>query len=446
MNYKNKRALVSGMARSGISAAKLLRGLGADVTLQDIKTEDKLDIDMEELAGIRLFLGKNPDDIVSEYDLLVLSPGVPADLPFIIKARELGIPVISEVELAYTVCSAPVIAITGTNGKTTTTALTGEIFATEYKTEVVGNIGLPFSDRVTGLGENDRVVIENSSFQLETIDTFHPVCAAVLNITPDHLNRHHSLENYIAAKENIFRNMTEKDFLILNKDDEVTLGMADRTKARVYFFSRREVLSEGVWADEKSIYVNIEGISGKVCDIDDMNIIGGHNVENAMAAVGLAVCGGISLDHIRRALTEFKAVEHRIEYVITRDGVDYYNDSKGTNPDAAIKAVYAMKKPILLIGGGYDKQSDYSDWVKTFDGRVKYLAIIGEVKNDIKNECDRQGFKAYELFETFEDAVASCMKKAESGDCVLLSPACASWDMFDSYEQRGRIFKEIVRS
>ncbi len=446
MEYRGKKVLVCGMARSGISAAKLLRDLGASVTLQDLKTEDKLSIDKNEFEGITLYLGKNPDDIISEFDLMVLSPGIPTDLPFILKAKELGIPVISEVEFAYSVCKAPVIAITGTNGKTTTTALTGEIFATEYKTEVVGNIGLPFTDRVTGLTENDRVVIENSSFQLETIDTFHPVCAAVLNITPDHLNRHHTLENYIAAKENIFKNMTEKDCLILNKDDETTLKMADKTKAKVYFFSRKNTLSEGVWSDGKSIYVNIEGVSGKVCDIDDMNIIGDHNVENAMAAAGLAICGGVKLEDVSRAICNFKAVEHRIEFVVTKNGVDYYNDSKGTNPDAAIKAVYAMKKPILLIGGGYDKQSDYAEWVNTFEGRVKYLAIIGEVKNDIKAECDKQGFKAYELFETFKEAVNACMEKAESGDCVLLSPACASWDMFDSYEQRGRIFKDIVRS
>lgn len=445
MDYKGKKALVCGMARSGISAAKLLKRLGAEVTLQDLKTAESLNINKDDFEGITLYLGKNPDEIAENFELVVLSPGVPADLGFIIRAKEAGIPVISEVELAYTVCRAPVIAITGTNGKTTTTALTGEIFSKKYRTETVGNIGLPYSDRVLGLGENDRVVIENSSFQLETIDTFRPHCAAVLNITPDHLNRHHSLENYIAAKENIFKNMTEEDYLILNKDDPTTLKMADKTKAKVYFFSSSQKLEEGIWCEKGRIYVNILGVSGKVCDIDDMNIIGTHNMENAMAAVGLGVCGGVPLEDISKTLREFKAVEHRIEYVTAKNGVDYYNDSKGTNPDAAIKAVYAMKKPILLIGGGYDKGSDYGEWVSTFFGRVKYLALIGAVKEAIKAECDKQGFKAYELFDTFREAVESCMEKAEEGDCVLLSPACASWDMFDSYEQRGRIFKDIVR-
>ncbi len=445
MEYKGKNALVCGMARSGIAAARLLKKLGARVVLQDLKTAEELNINNEDFEGIELYLGKNPDDIILEKDVVVLSPGIPSDLPFIAGAKNKGIPVISEVELAFDVCKAPVIAITGTNGKTTTTALTGEIFSKKYKTETVGNIGIPYSDKALELGEGDRIVIENSSFQLENIKTFKPVCAAVLNITPDHLNRHHTIESYIKAKENIFMNMGEGDFVILNWNDPVTRDMKNRTNAKVYFFSLTERLDEGVWADEKSIYVNIGNVRGKVIDIDEMNIIGGHNVENAMAAVGLAVCGGVELELIRQTLREFKAVEHRIEYVITKNGVNYYNDSKGTNPDAAIKAVYAMKGPTLLIAGGYDKGSDFTEWVETFRGRVKYVAIIGEVKDKIKSCCDKAGFKNYEIFETFEDAVKGCADKALEGDNVLLSPACASWDMFESYEQRGRIFKDLVR-
>ncbi len=446
MDYSGKKVLVCGMARSGISAAKLLRSLGAEVTLQDKKTKEEISADFDSLKGINLYLGKNPDDIVSSQDFVVLSPGIPTRLDFIKKAKELNIPVISEVELASRVCKAPIIAVTGTNGKTTTTALTGEIFAKKYKTEVLGNIGIPFSDKVSELTENDRVVIENSSFQLETIDTYKPVCAAVLNITPDHLDRHGSLEGYIKAKENIFKNMDEGCFLILNKEDKATEDMANRTKAKIFYFSSGRELSEGVWCDEKSIYVNILGVKGKVIDIDEMNIVGTHNAENAMAAIALGICGGVDIEDIRKTLREFKAVEHRIEFVCERNGVVYYNDSKGTNPDAAIKAVCAMKGPTLLIGGGYDKGSDYAEWVASFKGRVKYLSLIGATREKIKAECDRQGFKSYELFDTFPEAVKSCMEKAESGDCVLLSPACASWGMFQDYEQRGRIFKDIVRS
>ncbi|MCD8090265.1 MAG: UDP-N-acetylmuramoyl-L-alanine--D-glutamate ligase [Clostridiales bacterium] len=446
MDYKGKKVLVCGMARSGISAARLLKTLGADATLQDKKKKEEISADFDALEGIKLYLGENPDDIVSEQDLIVLSPGIPTRLDFIKKAKELGIPVISEVELASQVCKAPIIAITGTNGKTTTTALTGEIFAKKFKTEVLGNIGIPFSDKAASLTENDRVVIENSSFQLETIDTYKPVCAAVLNITPDHLDRHGNLEGYIKAKENIFKNMDENSFLILNKEDKATEDMAKRTKARVVWFSSKRELDEGIWCDEKSIYVNLLGVKDKVIDIDEMNIVGTHNAENAMAAAALGICGGVDIEDIRKTLREFKAVEHRIEFVCKRNGVTYYNDSKGTNPDAAIKAVCAMKGPALLIGGGYDKGSDYAEWVNTFKGRVKYLSLIGATREKIAAECEKQGFKAYELFDTFEEAVKACMDKAEEGDCVLLSPACASWGMFSDYEQRGRIFKDIVRS
>ncbi|MCD7905033.1 MAG: UDP-N-acetylmuramoyl-L-alanine--D-glutamate ligase [Clostridiales bacterium] len=446
MDYKGKRALVCGMARSGISAALLLKSLGAEVILQDKKTREELTADFDALKGINFLLGKNPDDIIAEQDAVVLSPGIPTRLDFIKKARELNIPVISEVELASQICKAPIIAITGTNGKTTTTALTGEIFSKKYKTEVLGNIGIPFSDKAASLTSEDRVVIENSSFQLETVDTYKPLCAAVLNITPDHLDRHGSLQGYIEAKENIFKNMDSENYLILNFEDEAAKAMAQKTKTKVFWFSSKRELSEGIWCDDKSIYVNILGVSGKVIDLDEMNIVGTHNAENAMAAIVLALCGGIDIEDIRKTLREFKAVEHRIEFVCSRKGVTYYNDSKGTNPDAAIKAVQAMKGPTLLIGGGYGKGSDFKEWVASFKGRVKYLALIGVTKEAVKAECDRQGFKAYELFDTFEGAVKSCMDKAEAGDCVLLSPACASWDMFSDYEQRGRIFKDIVRS
>ena len=449
MELANKKALVCGMARSGISAAKMLAKKGALVTLQDLKTEDKLnaeDITALKSAGVTLYLGANPDEIVSGFDMLVLSPGIPTDLPFVLKAREAGVEVLGEVELAYRLCKAPVVAITGTNGKTTTTTLVGEIMQNfNNDTFVVGNIGTPFSDYVDDIKETSCVVAEMSSFQLETIKEFHPKVSAVLNITPDHLNRHKTLENYIAAKERVFENQSESDYTILNYNDPATRDMANRTKANVIYFSLDKKLDGGIYSDEKSIYIDCMGYSEKVVDIDELNILGGHNVENAMAAIGCAVCAGASLEVVRKTLNEFKAVEHRIEYSGTVNGVDYYNDSKGTNPDASIKAVLAMKKPICLIAGGYDKGSDFDEWVSYFDGRVKYVAVLGAVKEQLKTSLDKAGFTNYEIAQTFEDAFNMCKNHAAEGDCVLLSPACASWDMFDSYEQRGEIFKELVK-
>lgn len=449
MELANKKALVCGMARSGISAAKMLAKKGALVTLQDLKTEDKLnaeDITALKSAGVTLYLGANPDEIVSGFDMLVLSPGIPTDLPFVLKAREAGVEVLGEVELAYRLCKAPVVAITGTNGKTTTTTLVGEIMQNfNNDTFVVGNIGTPFSDYVDDIKETSCVVAEMSSFQLETIKEFNPKVSAVLNITPDHLNRHKTLENYIAAKERVFENQSESDYTILNYNDPATRDMANRTKANVIYFSLDKKLDGGIYSDEKSIYIDCMGYSEKVVDIDELNILGGHNVENAMAAIGCAVCAGASLEVVRKTLKEFKAVEHRIEYSGTVNGVDYYNDSKGTNPDASIKAVLAMKKPICLIAGGYDKGSDFDEWVSYFDGRVKYVAVLGAVKEQLKTSLDKAGFTSYEIAQTFEDAFNMCKNHAAEGDCVLLSPACASWDMFDSYEQRGEIFKELVK-
>lgn len=449
MELANKKALVCGMARSGISAARMLANKGAAVTLQDLKTEDKLnaeDITALKSAGVTLYLGANPDEIVSGFDMLVLSPGIPTDLPFVLKAREAGVEVLGEVELAYRLCKAPVVAITGTNGKTTTTTLVGEIMQNfNNDTFVVGNIGTPFSDYVDDIKDTSCVVAEMSSFQLETIKEFHPKVSAVLNITPDHLNRHKTLENYIAAKERVFENQSESDYTILNYNDPATRDMAKRTKAKVIYFSLDKKLDGGIYSDKNSIYIDCMDYSEKVVDIDELNILGGHNVENAMAAIGCAVCAGASLEVVRKTLKEFKAVEHRIEYSGTVNGVDYYNDSKGTNPDASIKAVLAMKKPICLIAGGYDKGSDFDEWVSYFDGRVKYVAVLGAVKEQLKTSLDKAGFTSYEIAQTFEDAFNMCKNHAAEGDCVLLSPACASWDMFDSYEQRGEIFKELVK-
>lgn len=443
--FSNKKVLVCGMAKSGISAALLLNKHGADVTLQDIKEKDKFgNISYIEEKGIKLYLGKNPDDIVDSQDILVLSPGVPCDLSFVKRAKELDKEVISEIEVGYDFCPCPIAAITGTNGKTTTTTLAGDIFNAYCNTAVVGNIGVPFTGEVEKLDKNSYAVLEASSFQLETVKNFRAHIAAVLNITPDHLNRHKTLENYIAMKERVFENQTEDDFLILNYEDEICRGMAERTKGRVFFFSSARELTEGIYLKDGNIIVKWDDFDTVLMNINEIQILGIHNYENVMAAAAMAICAGIPIDTVKREISSFKGVSHRIEYSGTKNGVDYYNDSKGTNPDAAIKAVMAMVKPIVLIGGGYDKKADYTEWVRTFKGRVKHLVLIGETAEDIKKCCAENGFTAVTMCGSFDECVKKCAEIANPGDCVLLSPACASWGMFDNYEQRGDMFKEIV--
>lgn len=448
MEYNGKKALVCGMARSGIAAAKLLKRLGAEVTLQDMKKRKDISADVLNLEneGIVLYTGANPDDIACEQDIIVLSPGIPCDLPFITAAEAAGVSVISEVELAYTLTKCPITAITGTNGKTTTTTLTGEIMKAVYAgTAVVGNIGIPYSEEVERLTEKDWVVAEISSFQMEKAKEFHPHISAVLNITPDHLNRHKTMEVYIAMKERVFEKQTAEDFCILNHGDETCRKMADKTAAKVFFFSSSEKLEEGIYLDGENIEVRWNDIHETLINVNDLQILGVHNHENVMAAAAAAICANIPLDIIRDVLKAFAGVEHRIEYVATVDGVDYYNDSKGTNVDASIRAVLAMKKPIVLIGGGYDKGSSFDEWTQLFPGRVKHLVLIGVTAPLVRASAEKFGFTAISECETFKEAVDLCREKAEDGDCVLLSPACASWGMFDNYEQRGDLFKEQVR-
>ena len=448
MEYNGKKALVCGMARSGIAAAKLLNRLGARVTLQDMKKREEISADVLALEGqgIVLYTGANPDKIACAQDLIVLSPGIPCDLPFIAAAENAGIEVISEVELAYRLTPCPITAITGTNGKTTTTTLTGEIMKTAYSgTAVVGNIGVPYSEEVERLTEKDWVVAEISSFQMEKAKEFHPHISAVLNITPDHLNRHKTMDVYIAMKERVFAKQTAEDFCILNHGDETCRKMADKTAAKVFFFDSSETLAEGIYLDGDAIEVRWGAINETLIHVDELQILGVHNYENVMAAAAMGICAGIALDTIRTVLKGFAGVAHRIEYVATVDGVDYYNDSKGTNVDASIRAVLAMKKPIVLIGGGYDKGSSFDEWTKLFPGRVKHLVLIGVTAPKVRASAEKFGFTAISDCETFAEAVDLCREKAEDGDCVLLSPACASWGMFDNYEQRGDMFKEQVR-
>ena len=434
------------MAKSGISAAFLLKDLGANVTLQDLKEKERLgDISYIENKGIKIYSGKNPDEIIGGMDLAVVSPGIPTSLPFFEIAKKAGVKVISEVELSYMVTPCPVIAITGTNGKTTTTALTGEIIKEKYPScAVVGNIGVPYSGEVLRLNKDDYVVAEISSFQLETSYSFHPHISAVLNITPDHLDRHKTVENYTRIKEKIFSNQDENDFTVLNYDDPATRNMALRTKAKVFFFSSGHKINEGIYIDNGNIMLKRHGKDRFILNVKELKILGTHNYENVMASVAIALCAGIDIDSIIEVVKKFPGVEHRIEFVRSVDGVDYYNDSKGTNCDAAVRGILAMVKPCVLIGGGYDKGAEYDEWVEKFSGRVKHLVLVGATKDKIAECCLKHGFNNFTKADTFEEAVVLSKNIAESGECVLLSPACASWGMFSNYEERGNMFKEIV--
>ena len=377
-------------------------------------------------------------------DLAVLSPGVPTDLPFVIKLQDKKIPVWGEIELAYVCGKGRLAAITGTNGKTTTTALTGAIMREYYDSVfVVGNIGLPYTEYALEMKDSSVTVAEVSSFQLETIHSFRPEVSAILNITPDHLNRHHTMQCYIDTKARIAENQTKDQICVLNYEDSELKKLADKIPADIFWFSSARPLERGIWLDgEDIIYKDTEEI--KICTIHDMQLLGVHNYENVMAAVAITMHMGVPVECIRKAIAEFKAVEHRIEFVREVHGVKYYNDSKGTNPDAAIKAVQAMVTPTVVIGGGYDKQSSYEEWIDSFGDTVKCLVLLGATADKIEATARKAGFTNIIRVASLEEAVKVSAAQAQSGEAVLLSPACASWDMFKSYEQRGTLFKEYV--
>ena len=386
-------------------------------------------------------------EVQDSLDLVVLSPGVPTDLPLVKSFYEQGLPVWGEVELAYRVGDGEVLAITGTNGKTTTTALLGKIMQDARESVfVVGNIGTPYTSKALEMKPNSITVAEISSFQLETIDEFAPKVSAILNITEDHLNRHHTMEEYIRVKELITENQGTEDVCVLNYEDEVLREFGKHLTPRVVYFSSGRKLDEGIYLDGNKIILKDGEKEIEVVKTEDLKLLGKHNFENVMAAVAMAYYDGVSLDSIRKSICEFTAVAHRIEYVTEKKGVVYYNDSKGTNPDAAIKGIQAMNRPTLLIGGGYDKQSGYDEWIEAFDGKVRYLVLIGQTKEKIKEAAEKHGFHDIILCEDLKEAVKVCEEKAQPGDAVLLSPACASWGQFDNYEQRGDMFKEYVRN
>ena len=444
-----KKVLVFGSGISGIGASNLLTQVGKDVILYD----GNASLDPEEMkkqliegANVEIILGEFPEEIMETLEMVVMSPGVPTDLPVVNKMRDMGIQISGEVELAYTYGKGDVLAITGTNGKTTTTALLGEIMK-NYKDSVfvVGNIGNPYTTAALDMTEESVAVAEMSSFQLETIHTFRPRVSAILNITPDHLNRHHTMENYIQAKEDIAKNQTEEDTCVLNYEDEETRRFGENLKAKVLYFSSQRKLEKGIYLEDGNI-VYKDGEPVVLCHVSELKLLGTHNYENVMAASAMAAAYGVPMDIIRKTIKAFAGVEHRIEFVCEKNGVAYYNDSKGTNPDAAIKGIQAMNRPTLLIGGGYDKASTYEEWIEAFDGKVKHFVLLGQTKEKIAETARKLGFENIIMTESLEEAVETCATLAEPGDAVLLSPACASWGMFKNYEERGDKFKEIVKA
>ncbi len=455
MEFNKKKVLVVGSGKSGIAAVKLLLKAGADPYLQDGNTQLTEDVMKEKLGKVTVkdgqslsfVIGDVSEEMKASLDYVMLSPGVPTDSPLVNDLRDRGIPIIGEIELAYRFEKGNVLAITGTNGKTTTTTLLGEIMKNHIQNVfVVGNIGNPYTDEVTKTDASSVTVAEISSFQLETVQTFCPQVSAILNITPDHLDRHHTMENYVKAKEDITVNQTKQQICVLNYEDDYTRDFADRCKATPVFFASAHELSDGVYYKDECIYKAAGGVAEKLMNIHEMSLLGIHNVENVMAAIAMADAYHVPMETILDTVRSFKAVEHRIEYVATKRGVDYYNDSKGTNPDAAIKGIRAMVKPTYLIGGGYDKKSTYDEWIESFDGKVKALVLIGQTKEAIAECAKAHGFENCVFADSLQEAVDYCTAHAVEGDAVLLSPACASWGMFPNYEVRGTMFKDMVHA
>ena len=446
----DKKIVVIGSGVSGVGAVKLLEAAGAVPTLYDSNeklTEAEVRKRLPEGSKCKVVLGEFPENLKKEAEVVVLSPGVPVELPLVEELRTNGAAIWGEVELAYHFGKGKIAAITGTNGKTTTTTLVGEIFKSYYpEVFVVGNIGTAYTQEALKMTDNSVTAAEISSFQLETIENFHPKVSAILNITPDHLNRHHTMQCYIETKEKIAENQTRDDTCVLNYDDEETRRFGGSCKASVLYFSREHILDQGVYMDGTAIVYADESVRTKICDVSELKLLGTHNYENVMAAVAIAAAMGVPFPYIRETVIHFTAVEHRIEFVAEKKGVAYYNDSKGTNTDASIKAVQAMNRPTIVIGGGYDKHVTFDDWIACFGDKVKWLVLLGQTANQIAETAKKHGFTHIVFTESLEEAVQVCAGKAESGDAVLLSPACASWGMFDNYEQRGRMFKDYVRA
>ena len=442
--------LIIGAARSGVASAEYLLSIGKQIVISDMNTKLAEDVETQlGHASVSYVWGKQPDVAALQPELIVMSPGVPLSIPPVVKARELGIPVISEPELAFRYSDVPFVAITGTNGKTTTTTLTAFLLEKEGRKVVAGgNIGLPLISQCPKMSANDIVVAEMSSFQLESVDSFCPKVAVVMNLTPDHLDRHKTMEAYAAAKANIFKNQGPEEYLLLNKDDAIVAPMAAGAKSHVYYFSQQEILDEGIWLEDGNLVYRLDknGAPQVLIPAAEIGIVGSHNWQNAMAASLAALLMGQQPEIIAERLRAFKGVAHRMEPVATIDGVLYVNDSKGTNPDSTEKALGSYgKRPIVLIAGGRNKGSDMAVLVPLMRAHCRGVVLVGEATGDFIDAFARTGYTDYVCADSFEDAVAKAREMAQSGDVVLLSPACASWDMFDNFEQRGDLFKELVK-
>ena len=451
MDWKEKRVLICGMARSGVSAAQALCNLGAKVTVSDRKTEEELDTDLSLLRsmGCSFLLGSDPGNPAGRFDVVVISPGIPYAAPFVGQSVAAGIPVIGELELGAELTHGDLVAITGTNGKTTTTTLTGEFFPEAgRRTYVVGNIGYPITETALVTNDEDVTVAEVSSYQCESITDFHPRVAAVLNITEDHLARHGSMDVYIGMKKRIFRWQTEEDYAVLNYDDAECRKMAEGIRAKVLWFSRKEKVGAGAYVKDGEVV--IAGHEKEpVCRTCEIRIPGSHNLENALAAVAITYSLGVPIPCMRKVLLSFPGVEHRIETVREVDGVVWVNDSKGTNVDSTIKAINAMTRPTVLILGGSDKKVSFVPLAEAIVASplIRRCVLIGDTAEQIKNALLAAGYKEFRMAGyDFDRCLAICREEAAAGDCVLLSPACASFDMFRDYEDRGQVFKKKVLS
>jgi len=445
MELNGKRVLVVGLGKSGVASALFMKAQGARVTVSDTKSGDELRNEIPVLLdhGITVETGGHGDRTFQGQDLIVVSPGVPVDAPPLAQARSLGESVIGEIELAAQFLPGPIVAITGSNGKTTTTTLTGEIMtASGFPALVGGNIGTPAISLAERAKPGTVIVLEISSFQLETIQSFRPKVAVVLNVTPDHLDRHRTFEIYAAAKTRIFENQQSEDCAVLNADDPTCVAMSKKTRAQVYWFNRHNEVERGAWVRDGNIVFRDGSGQREIMQVSEVPLKGAHNLENVLAAVCASVLMGCAAEQIRQAVQGFKAVEHRLEFVASIGGVDYYNDSKATNVDATIKALESFPANIHLILGGKDKGSDYTVLNDLLRQRVKRVYTIGTAAGKIESQI-----KGPEVVhaETLENAIRQAHASAQAGDVVLLAPACASFDQFKSYEHRGRVFKEAVQ-
>lgn len=445
MQLKDMKVIVVGLGKSGFEILRFLDKNNIEATAFDSKKNyDKSQIEQFS-QRIVINLGENPTG-EEHCNLVVISPGVPTNLDFLNRFRERGIEIVGEIEFAYNFANGKFVSITGTNGKTTTTTLLGRIFKEAgIDTRVVGNIGNPIISEIETSTKDTVFVAEISSFQLETIKKFKSEAAAVINITPDHLDRHHTIENYGDIKSHIFKNQTQDDYAILNYDDKTVRTMAKSLNSKIIFFSKIEKLENGIYLEDGMIKISKNGIASDLIQRKDVFLKGAHNLENVMSAIGLSLASNIDMSIIAKVLKEFRGVEHRLELVEVIDGVEYINDSKGTNPDSSIKALETYADNVILIAGGYDKKSEFDDFVKLFKGKVKKAILMGETRTKIAETCIKFGFEDYVFTDSMKEAVEIAKKSAKIGYVVLLSPACASWGMYNNFEERGVDFKKNVR-